>query len=698
MPQSNVGIRINIDAGQARGQVQDLSNVIADLNKQMKEAAEAKDWKSVAQLSQAVDSATSGRGQIMAQARQAQAGQQAQAATGGLFGGSGMWVLQQSLNQITHGILTAWDAALTAAKQRASGDYTGAAVTQKRAREEAIGQGVGSLVGALGFLGGPVIGMMTTALGGEIGKFIGGIGAKKMEENLAWSAQYKSAFQGIDTLNQLYGGAINKKSSDENSNYGIAMRGRAVEAARGTGLDTEDFIQALKQSGGYGIRSETQAMNMLRTQALWSRFTGADLGAIQRFAGQAYRYNGETNATATAYGGLMAQGMGKGQFTEFMSAIERAMADGISKGYVKSTQEIAGNMVMMYKLSGGSALWQGEQGAQRLSQMSSSIAGAAALETPAHVMVYSAVNGLLNEGGPEKRKENYEMLMRFGDMSAADKKLLAPTGTYIDNMALIEKMGASGKMLGSMKQMVEGFEGDNIAGIIEWYKQIYGLNNLGGLQLYNMMKDKSTSEIMSDSFEKEVKDNVLNNKDYKSDSQRYQDMINELGQLGVKIGQIEFPKTEMVALTAALKDLEAVYRERLSPSSPLPSPPTPSQELPRGASDAERQTYANRYFLGAQIPGLSPEYQAVQDEYNRLMNYYAGGDIEMERVLGWASSLSPLRDVWSQVEYRPTRTDDSIVYDLERLLRELQQDFHSIANRISFTPIEPIEIRVSTDY
>jgi len=77
MGQSNVGIRLSIDAAQAKGQVDDLSRAIADLNKQMKEAQKAGDWESAARLLQAIDSASSGRRTLMAQANQAQA-QQAQ--------------------------------------------------------------------------------------------------------------------------------------------------------------------------------------------------------------------------------------------------------------------------------------------------------------------------------------------------------------------------------------------------------------------------------------------------------------------------------------------------------------------------------------------------------------------------------------------------------------------------------------------
>jgi len=561
MPQSNVGIRINIDTGQARSQVQDLSSTIADLNRELRGAVNAQDWQSVAQLTQALDSATSGRGQIMNQARQSQAAQ----ASEGIFGGQGMWVLQQSLSQITHGILTAWDAALTAAKQRASGDYTGAAVSQKRAKEETIGQTIGMGLGALGFLGGPVLGMLTTGLGSEIGKFIGGIGAKKMEENLAWSSQYKSALQGIDNLNQLYGGAINKKTDEENNKYGIDLRERANNSARGTGLDTERFIEAMSQTAAYGKLSSGDAANLTKNQAMWARFTGADLGTIQKFAGTAYRFRGETDATATAYGGLMAQNMGKGQTTEFLNAMGRIMEESISKGFTKSTEEIAGNMQMLYKLSGGSALWQGEQGAQRLSQINSAISNATNLQSVEDVISYSAARDLLSADNTAEREAKFRRLT--GDPKKSGNVY---TGTYIDEMQILER-GLSADLLKGQWSAVRKLDGSNRAATIERFKTMYSLNYTGAAQVWNMYNEAWDSEkgdwkkgFNADQYKNQIK-GLQETPGFQSDSQKLQDILNDLKQKGIKIGGIEFPKTEMQALTKALIDLEKAYKKRTDP-------------------------------------------------------------------------------------------------------------------------------------
>jgi hypothetical protein len=618
MAQGTIGLRFNVDVANSPAQVDSLTQSVASLNDELTKATEDRDWKAVAMLTKAMEDATSARGRIMQQANQAQ-NQQAKAnmEKGGIFGGQGMWVLQQSLNQITHGILSAWDAALTAAKQRASGDYTGAAVSQKRAKEEAIGQTAGMGLGALGFLGGPVLGMMTVALGGELGKFIGGIGTKKLEEALAYSAQYKDALPGIDSLNQLYGGAINKKSAEENNRYGMEMRGRAKDAARGTGIETDAFIQALKQSGGYGIRGETQAMNMLRTQALWSRFTGADLSTIQKYAGQAYRFGGETNATATAYSGLMAQGMGKGQMTEFLNAMQRIMEESISKGFIKGSEEIAGNMAMLYKLSGGSRLWQGEQGAQRYSQMSNATANATSLQSVNDVISFAAAREMLGAGtGQEARFMNLTggnildgdanfrsaassgnnimgtvsqgskveivgiegdyFRVRNGEQEGYVHKTMFDnrgnvyTGTYADIMQLLER-GVSADLLKGQFDAVNQLEGNNTAAIIERFKAMYGLNYTGASQVWAM--SRNSANWSDDDWKKAEKDikRFQETPGYQSDSQQLQDILNDLRQKGIQIGQVEFFKAELPALRDAMKDLEKAFRERIEEPPPEPS-------------------------------------------------------------------------------------------------------------------------------
>jgi hypothetical protein len=494
MGNGNVGLRFNVDVSQAKSQVNDFSKVVADLNEELKKAAEDKDWKSVAMLTQAIENTTSSRQRVMQQANQAQSDIARQNMKSGFFGGQEAWILQNALHQITSGIISSMDAALSAAKQRASGDYAGAAVTEKRAGGEIAGQGIGAGTGAAvggvltAFTGQAWLIPLLSGLGGEIGKFIGGIDAKKLEENLAYSQQYKNALPSIDLLNQYFGGAINRKTSGENNQQGLQMYGRAGTAANGTGLSTQEFIEAMKQAGSAGVKDETQALNMTRTQALWARFTGADLSTIQKFGGQAYRYGGEDAgaATATAYGGLMAQGMAKGQYGEFLSAMERILEEGIAKGFVRSSEEIAGNMQMLYKLSGGSALWQGEQGAQRLSQMNATISNATNLQSVEDVISFGVARDILGGMSEDKRRELLE--------GADGKKGGKYTGTYADTMQLLER-GVDPALLKGQFDAVSRLEGGNTIGIIERFRSMYGLNYQGAAQVWDMMKTAGRDRI-----------------------------------------------------------------------------------------------------------------------------------------------------------------------------------------------------------
>ena len=573
MPQGTVGLRFNIDTSQARAQVDDLSRTIAGLNEEIRQATEEEDWRAVATLTQALNDTTSARGQTMSQARQVQNDQARENMnSGGIFAGQGAWIFQQSLNQITRGIIQSMDAALSAAKQRASGDYAGATVTGVRTRGELTGQGVGVGVGTgLGvgltaLTGQAWLIPLLAGLGGEIGKFIGGIGAKELETNLAYAAQYKNALSSIDALNQNYGGDINRNTGDENNRQGLEMYGRATAATEGTGLTTQAFIEAMKQMGGYGVKNESQALDMTHIQALWSRYTGTDLSAIQKFAGQAYRFSGDTGAVSTAYGGLMAQGMAKGQTTEFLNAMGRIMEESISKGFVRSSEEIAGNMQMLYKLSGESRLWQGEQGAQRLSQMNNAVSNATNLQSVEDVVTFGVARELLGVDDPSTpANERKARFMKYGGVGKHY------TGTYADEMQLLER-GVSADLLKGQFESVSKLEGNNVAGIIERFKSMYGLNYTGAAQVYKMMENAKDANgnftFDAKKYEDQIKE-MLTKPEFASDSALLQTAINKMTDNLVNIGQFKFNSTEWGMLqnqadnVAAIRG--AITRERDKP-------------------------------------------------------------------------------------------------------------------------------------
>ena len=663
MAQGSVGIRFSVDVSQAKTQVEDLSKTVAGLKEQIVKATKEEDWKTVAQLTQALDNTTSARGQIIQQATQTQNAQARENMNnGGIFGGQTAWMFQTALNQITSGIIKSMDAALSAARQRASGDYAGAVVTQTRAEGEIAGQAGGAVAGgAVGAglavaTGGALTFLvpMLANLGGELGRFLGGIDAKKLEEALAYSQQYKNALPDIDALNQLYGGAINRKTGEKNNEYGLAMHGRAMEATEGTGLTTNQLIEAVKQMGGYGIRSETQALNMVQNQALWSRFTGTDLSTIQKYAGQSYRFGGETGAVSTAYGGLMAQNMGKGQFSEFLNSMSRILEEGIAKGFVRSSSEIAGNMQMLYKLSGNSALWQGEQGAQRLSQMNMAISNATNLQSVEDVISFGVARDMLTDEATSRRLLEGEDGKRGG----------VYTGTYADVMQLLEQ-GVSGDMLEGQFESVSRLEGNNVAGIIERFKKMYGLNYTGAAQVYGMMDNMGKPGFSADEIAKTIEDMKTDPK-YQSDSEKLQTAINKMSDNLVNIGQFRFNDTEWGMLESQAADVAAILTELRGGGPPVVAPPNREADRPGAARD---------YFTTETDPGGDSVFAGFQDAYARLIDPYRENPLLLSNLLGNGniSSFSAFLE-----EARSGGIDDYERDRLETYLMDAIEDFKQI--------------------
>jgi hypothetical protein len=547
-----VGLRFNVDVGNAPSQVENITKTVAALNKELAKATEEHDYEAIKRVAEALNNATSARGQIMQQANQAQNAQAREnMSNGGIFGGQYGWLLQNAVTQITDGFIKILQDAHQATLQRARGNYGEAAVLESKSQGEAIGGGLAAVAtAALGIAFGKEVATVLAPVLNKIGVWLGGEDSRKKEEGLAYSAQYKNVLPFIDSLNQLYGGAINSKTLEQNNEHGLRMYGRAAEAAAGTGLTTNQLIEAMKEIGGYGVKSETQALDMAHNQALWSRFTGADLSTVQKYAGQAYRFGGDTGAVSTAYGGLMAQNMGKGQFSVFLNSMERILEEGIAKGFVRSSEEIAGNMAMLYKLSGNSALWQGEQGAQQLSQMNAAISNATNLQSVGDVISFGAARDMFEAiDGIDARKAFLE----------GDDKGGKYTGTYVDYMQLLER-GVSAELLERQFKAVEGMEGGNIAGMIERFRGMYGLNYTGAAQVWDMSKRMGEEGFSEEEIAKRIKE-LQADPNYKSDSELLQTAINKMTDNLVNIGKFKFDDTELAMLQSQADNVASILAE-----------------------------------------------------------------------------------------------------------------------------------------
>mgnify|MGYP007070030145 CR=1 FL=1 len=82
---------------------------------------------------------------------------------------------------------------------------------------------------------------------------------------------------------------------------------------------------------------------------MWANATGADLGSVQSFIGMADRY-GINSDTSYLAGTRNAMGLTKGQTQEFLNSLQGVIEDGISNGYIKSTEDVSKTMKVIYTL------------------------------------------------------------------------------------------------------------------------------------------------------------------------------------------------------------------------------------------------------------------------------------------------------------------------------------------------------------
>ena len=564
MAQSNIGIRFNIDASQGKSQVDELSKSAAELTKKIKEAKDAGNWKEFAMLSEALNNTTSARGQIIQQVKQSNP-QAEQNMANALMQSGAFIMLQSALSQLSASIIKTAETFHSAKVQKLSGDYMGAHISETRAKGEVTADIVTTLINGAITAYNPALGMALAPMINQIGRYLGGTDARKAEIIAAGSQQYKNVLPLIDSLNQLYGGAINQRNFEENNAHGLSMYSRAAEKTAGTGLSTEDFIAAMKETGKYGNLTEAQALDMTHEQARWSRFTGAELSVIQKYGGTAYRYAGEKDGASTAYAGMLAQNMGKGQYSEYLNSMSRIMEEGISKGFIRSSKEVAGNMAMLYKLSGNSALWQGEQGAQRLSQMNNALASATNLENVEHFIDFGVAKQIIESMDKDQLKALETGLdgKKTGFVNLEDNRA---------NTMQLLSMGFRPEILAgqfeTITQLDTGSDGKlDVFSAMQRYKS-RGFNDLGAAQIVNMMQESGSIDeetgkwkwkenYTQESVAKYI-DDLRQKPQYLSDSENMQRELNKMNLNLVKIGNANFSE-EMKILDEQARNVANIW-------------------------------------------------------------------------------------------------------------------------------------------
>ena len=225
----------------------------------------------------------------------------------------------------------------------------------------------------------------------------------------------------------------------------------------------------------YGL-GEKASLNLVANSAKWVQETGADMNALMKLQGTASRYGLGDNVIQNAYGGLIASGMGRGQFNEFLQGLQSVIEDGISNGYITSTEDVTRNLTMYARLSDNNPLWQGQNGARMFTQMNNNLAQATSLSDTNSALVFSA----LHKGG-----------------------------SYVDTMEAIEKglndKDAFGKIFSTFMQS----EGGNYEGVIERLRATYGLNYTQAKQVFAMGNKLGSAGYTQADFERDIKANGI---------------------------------------------------------------------------------------------------------------------------------------------------------------------------------------------
>ena len=566
-----------------------LGEAIKGVNDDLKEARDAKDIRSEYTLSGTLQNLRATEGRIKNEMKSLEA----EKGGGDPAGAFGAFMAANAVSKLTDMAVSAGSTVISGKKALAGGDALGAAIQEEKGLGSLFGSGIGTVIGAaIGSIIAPGVGTAVGAgIGGQLGNFIGGLSGDFKEIDANYSAQYKNALPAIDMFYQRYGTDIETKSAEENSREGLDFYNTASGMSRGTGKTAEELLEAASGRRAYGNFSAAEALTGARQDMMWERFTGADLSNIQRLSGLSLRYGGDPDAVQTAYAGLSASGMGKGQFDEFLTSMQRIMEDGIEKGFAKGAGEIAGNMALLSRLSGGDALWTGEQGANRLMRMDAAVAGATGLKSVEDVVSFSVARDLM--GGNGGGREQFKRLM-------GDDRLY--TGTYVDEMMLLER-GVSPQMLKGQFEAIRGLEGGNAAGQIERLMNMFGLNYSGGAAVYRMAEDSAGwSDADWNAHADEIKA-MQTRPEYKSDSQRLQDVMTDLSGSLVNIGKMKFDEMEMPVLQDQVKKIYGELLDMNGKKDTVDAVDAVAGSIPIRADRRELADYLNEDYLKTQEGG-----------------------------------------------------------------------------------------------
>ena len=277
-----------------------------------------------------------------------------------------------------------------------SGDLMGGNLAEMRRKSDFWGGIVkvgaplaGTAIGAIA--GNPILGGMIGSAGGSvIADLIAG-GTINEANKVAFASLWSQQIPDMMSLAAITGDAKRPKKAFE----------RAVSVSEDYGYSAEEGAGAIRAAAQQGL-SIGAAIRVAGNVFDHERRTGADRDSLLSLATMSKRYGGEDNALRNSWRGLQASGMQTGQLSEILRGMQRVMEDGISKGFYKSSDEVARNLTMLASMTNNNPLWVGEQGTQRLMQMNSGLEGGKGLNDSTEMMMFMATRESLRADAIQK--------------------------------------------------------------------------------------------------------------------------------------------------------------------------------------------------------------------------------------------------------------------------------------------------------
>jgi hypothetical protein len=336
--------------------------------------------------------------------------------------------------------------------QYGSGDILGGRIAEQRRQADFWGGIAQAGLGVTGAVVGSIIGVGTmagAAVGAGVGKAIDTglhVGPNREATEAAYAGLWQNRSGQSMELAAITGSANDVRGAFKS----------AADAAAEFGYSAEEGMDAMKAAAQQGL-SGMEAKEAARQVFDYERRTGADRGTLLGVSTMSARY-GLGDSLRTGWAGLGASGMASGQYNEYLRAMQRVMEDGISKGFIRSSDQVVQSLTMLSQITGNDPLWQGENGARRLMEMNTGLENATGLSSVSDIVAFRAAQQI---SGSE---------------------------SYVDSMKILEQ-GITGEhgheLFKNYMNITSQAEGYGRDAIVERMRQTFGFNYTNADTMYN---------------------------------------------------------------------------------------------------------------------------------------------------------------------------------------------------------------------